>query len=78
MPLPHAPNISAHGAQIPAIGLGAGGGMDGNCGNIVAAALHAGYRHIDTARKYGTEVKAFGEGMRGVRHSARTDLPHHR
>jgi diketogulonate reductase-like aldo/keto reductase len=63
MPVPHIPTITAHGAQIPAIGLGSGGGMGEDCGNIVAAALHAGYRHIDTARKYGTE-EGVGEGMR--------------
>ena len=63
MSIAHAPIISAHGAQIPAIGLGTGGAMDESCGNIVAAALHAGYRHIDTARKYGTE-QGVGEGIR--------------
>ena len=57
-----APTLAAHGAQIPAIGFGTSG-----LGTIraehVAAALKAGYRHIDTARKYGTEP-AVGEGLR--------------
>jgi 2,5-diketo-D-gluconate reductase B len=60
--MPVAPKLLAHGAQIPAIGFGTSG-----LGTIraehVAAALQAGYRHIDTARKYGTEP-AVGEAMR--------------
>jgi 2,5-diketo-D-gluconate reductase B len=35
----------------------------GDCGEIVATALKVGYRHIDTAWKYGTEP-GVGEGMR--------------
>jgi 2,5-diketo-D-gluconate reductase B len=53
---------SRHGARIPVIGLGTGG-LGGDCGNIVAAALAAGYRHIDTARKYGSE-RGVGEAIR--------------
>jgi diketogulonate reductase-like aldo/keto reductase len=49
------------GAEIPQIGFGTS--SLGNCGEIVAQALKAGYRHIDTAWKYGTE-KGVGEGMR--------------
>lgn len=56
------PALSAHGAQIPAIGLGTGGKL-GNTAEIVAAALEAGYRHIDTAWKYGSE-RGVGEGIR--------------
>merc|ERR1712113_1183675 len=42
------------GAQIPAIGLGTW--QDENSQEAaVLAALKAGYRHIDTARCYGTE-----------------------
>jgi diketogulonate reductase-like aldo/keto reductase len=58
---------TATGARIPNIGYGTGGG-----GRItsesVRTALVAGYRHIDTARKYGSEP-AVGEGLRtaGVR-----------
>ena len=56
--------MSAGDANIPAIGLGTSnlGGL-GHCGEIVAPALKLGYRHIDTAWKYGTE-RAVGEGMR--------------
>lgn len=57
-----APTLTAHGAQIPAIGYGTSG-LGYIRAEHVAAALNAGYRHIDTARKYGTEP-AVGEGMR--------------
>jgi diketogulonate reductase-like aldo/keto reductase len=56
---------SRHDAGIPVIGLGTGG-LGGDCSNIVATALAAGYRHIDTARKYGTE-RAVGEAVRAAR-----------
>ena len=55
------PTLSAHGAVIPAIGFGTS--SLGNCAESVAAALALGYRHIDTAWKYGTE-RGVGEGMR--------------
>jgi len=58
-----APTYSAHGAAIPALGFGTSpmtGSLDP--GEVVAA-LRAGYRHIDTARKYGTE-RAVGEAIR--------------
>ena len=60
------PNLTAHGAEIPAIGFGTS--SLGDCGEIVATALKLGYRHIDTAWKYGTE-RGVGEGIRasGVR-----------
>src|SRR5262245_36849129 len=61
MPPPAIPKLSARGAEIPAIGFGTS--SLGNCGEIVATALKAGYRHIDTAWKYGTE-RGVGEGMR--------------
>ena len=57
-----APKLAAHGAEIPAIGFGTSGLGDVRAEHI-ATALKAGYRHIDTARKYGTE-RAVGEGMR--------------
>jgi len=60
--MPFAPKLSAHGAQIPAIGFGTSGIGDVRAEHV-AAALKAGYRHIDTAWKYGTE-RAVGEGMR--------------
>src|SRR5688572_32768207 len=55
------PTLSARGAQIPVIGFGTS--QLGNCGEIVASALKVGYRHIDTAWKYGTE-KGVGEGIK--------------
>jgi diketogulonate reductase-like aldo/keto reductase len=55
------PELSSHGARIPVIGFGTS--QLGNCGEIVAAALRLGYRHIDTAWKYGTE-EGVGEGIR--------------
>lgn len=57
----HIPVLPARGANIPAIGFGTS--QLGDCGEIVAAALKAGYRHIDTAWKYGSE-KGVGAGIR--------------
>jgi 2,5-diketo-D-gluconate reductase B len=57
-----APTLTAHGALIPAIGFGTSGLGYVRAEHIVTA-LKAGYRHIDTARKYGTEP-AVGEGIR--------------
>ena len=61
MAQPFVPELSAHGAEIPAIGFGTS--QLGNCGEIVATALKLGYRHIDTAWKYGSE-KGVGVGIR--------------
>ena len=52
---------SKSGAKIPAIGFGTS--QLGDCAEVVARALDAGYRHIDTAWKYGTE-KGVGAGIR--------------
>ena len=60
--MPLAPKLAAHGAQIPAIGIGTSG-LGSVRAEHIATALKAGYRHIDTARKYGTEP-AVGEGLR--------------
>ena len=56
-----APKLTAHGAEIPAIGFGTSGMGDVRAEHV-ATALKVGYRHIDTARKYGTEG-VVGEGM---------------
>lgn len=62
MPSPSIPTLPARdGAKIPAIGFGTS--SLGRCGEIVANALKLGYRHIDTAWKYGSE-RGVGEGMR--------------
>jgi diketogulonate reductase-like aldo/keto reductase len=66
MPIPSVPTLSAGGATIPAIGLGTSnfeGGDKTVTSEVVATALKLGYRHIDTAWKYGSEG-AVGEGMR--------------
>ncbi len=55
------PKLSSRGAEIPVIGFGTS--QLGNCGEVVATALKAGYRNIDTAWKYGTE-KGVGEGIK--------------
>ncbi len=57
-----APKLTSHGAEIPAIGFGTSGMGDVRAEHV-ATALKLGYRHIDTARKYGTEG-VVGEGMR--------------
>jgi diketogulonate reductase-like aldo/keto reductase len=57
------PAFTAHGAAIPALGFGTSPMTGGLAPDTVVAALQAGYRHIDTARKYGTE-NAVGEAMR--------------
>lgn len=67
-----APVFTAHGATIPAVGFGTSPMTGGMSAEIVAAALAVGYRHIDTARKYGTE-RAVGEAMRSSG-LARTDV----
>jgi 2,5-diketo-D-gluconate reductase B len=56
------PTLSAHGATMPVIGLGTSGMGDVRA-ETIATALKLGYRHIDTAWKYGTE-RQVGEGMR--------------
>lgn len=48
---------------IPAIGFGTSPMTGGMSAETVLTALKAGYRHIDTGRKYGTEA-AVGEAMR--------------
>lgn len=55
------PRLSSHGAEIPVIGFGTS--QLGDCSEIVANAVKAGYRHIDTAWKYGSE-KGVGDGIR--------------
>jgi len=68
-PLSPAATVRAHGAAIPVIGLGTGA-MSGAASTrehaeSVASALRAGYRHVDTARKYGSE-EGVGKGMRAA------------
>lgn len=56
------PTVSAHGAVVPVIGYGTML-LPQRPAELVAAAIAAGYRAIDTARKYGTE-QFVGEGIR--------------
>lgn len=63
MAVPPHPGFSADGAAVPAVGFGTSPLTGGVSTEAVLAALHAGYRHIDTARKYGTEPDV-GEAMR--------------
>lgn len=64
--------ISANGADIPAIGLGTWTLEGRTASGLVAEAIQAGYRHIDTAVMYSNE-DAVGDGIRasGI---ARDDL----
>ena len=62
MQSPKAIVLTAHGAKMPAIGFGTME-LPQRPAELVAYAIAAGYRHIDTARKYGTEERV-GEGIR--------------
>jgi 2,5-diketo-D-gluconate reductase B len=55
--------IEAHGARIPAIGLGTWELRGRVCARIVEQALRLGYRHIDTAQMYDNE-RDVGDGLR--------------
>ena len=55
--------FSRESGAIPALGFGTSPLTGGLSADTVLAALKAGYRHIDTARKYGTE-QAVGEALR--------------
>jgi 2,5-diketo-D-gluconate reductase B len=54
--------VEANGAKIPAIGLGTMTLKGAVCVEAVKAALGLGYRHIDTAERYGNETEV-GEGL---------------
>ena len=51
------------GYDIPAVGLGTWQSKPNEVKDAVAAALKAGYRHIDAAAAYGNEVEV-GEGVK--------------
>jgi len=61
-PPPSLPFANESGA-MPVVGFGTSPLTGGLTAETVLAALKAGYRHIDTARKYGTEP-AVGEALR--------------
>jgi 2,5-diketo-D-gluconate reductase B len=56
------PNVTAHGAKIPLLGLGTWDLRGRTCMRMVEAALRLGYRHIDTAEMYDNE-REVGEGL---------------
>jgi 2,5-diketo-D-gluconate reductase B len=56
--------IESHGARIPVIGFGTMTLKEDLCIGLVEAALHLGYRHLDTAQMYGNE-REVGSGLRG-------------
>ncbi len=56
--------IESHGARIPIIGFGTMTLKDDVCVELVEAALHLGYRHLDTAQNYGNE-REVASGLRG-------------
>jgi 2,5-diketo-D-gluconate reductase B len=56
-------NVLAHDAAIPTLGFGTSPMVSGVSPDTVIAAIEAGYRHIDTGRKYGTEG-AVGDAIR--------------
>lgn len=55
--------LAANGARIPAIGLGTWTFTDAVAAQLVAEAIRAGYRHIDTAAMYDNEA-GVGDGLR--------------
>ncbi|WP_150307273.1 aldo/keto reductase [Planctomonas psychrotolerans] len=60
----HIPSLPlSNGASIPQIGLGTSPLTDSEVTDAIVLAVEAGYRHIDTAVKYGNE-KGVGEGIR--------------
>src|SRR4029078_7248148 len=54
--------IEANGARIPAIGLGTMTLKGQECIDTVKTALELGYRHVDTAERYGNE-EWVGQGL---------------
>ena len=61
-PAVETPDIEAHGARIPLIGLGTWDLRGSACARLVEQALRLGYRHIDTAEMYDNE-REVGEGL---------------
>lgn len=55
--------VDANGARIPALGMGTMTLTGEVCVNAVSTALQLGYRHLDTADRYGNEVEV-GQGLR--------------
>lgn len=61
-----APTITAHGAVIPVVGYGTMLYPEPERAvDLITCAIQSGYRHIDTARKYGSE-QWVGEAIHGA------------
>ena len=59
-----APSVSAHGGSMPVVGYGTMAYPEPDRAvDLIVHALESGYRHIDTARKYGSEAWV-GEAIR--------------
>ena len=54
--------VAANGARIPSLGFGTYGMRGDALSDILPAALHAGFRHIDTAQVYANEADV-GRGI---------------
>jgi 2,5-diketo-D-gluconate reductase B len=54
--------VEANGARMPAIGLGTMTLKEQVCIDVIKTALQLGYRHLDTAERYGNE-QWVGEGL---------------
>ena len=54
--------VAANGARIPSLGFGTYGMRGDALSDIIPAALHAGFRHIDTAQVYANEADV-GRGI---------------
>jgi 2,5-diketo-D-gluconate reductase B len=63
MTAPFSLNVLGNDAAIPTLGFGTSPMVSGVSPDTVIAAIEAGYRHIDTGRKYGTEG-AVGDAIR--------------
>lgn len=48
-------HVAVQGVEVPALGLGTWGKEGDDCREAVEMALDIGYRHVDTARRYGNE-----------------------
>jgi 2,5-diketo-D-gluconate reductase B len=64
MPENSIPSLAHNGSTIPRLGLGTMAHPESDKAvNLISHALKSGYRHIDTARKYGSE-EWVGEGVK--------------
>jgi len=55
--------VEVQGERVPALGFGTWQLQGDECASAVADALRIGYRHVDTAQRYGNEA-AVGAGIR--------------